>query len=102
MSIVAAALVLAGATLAFIGALGLLRMPTFFERVHPPTMGTTLGAWLIIGGSIAWFAFVEGRLALHEAAIGLFLVVTTPDTYLLLGQAALARDAAKAAPEAEP
>jgi multicomponent K+:H+ antiporter subunit G len=91
MSVVAAALVLAGSALAFIGALGLLRMPTFFERVHPPTMGTTLGAWLIIAGSLAYFGFVEGRLALHEVAIGMFLVITTPVTYLLLGRAALAR-----------
>ena len=83
---------LAGALLAFIGCLGLLRMPTFFERVHPPTMGTTLGAWLIIGGSLLYFGVVEGRPVFHEAVIGLFLVITTPVTYLLLGRAALARD----------
>ena len=95
MSVLAAALVLAGALLAFIGCLGLLRMPTFFERVHPPTMGTTLGAWLIIGGSLLHFGVVEGRLVLHEAIIGVLLAVTTPVTYLLLGRAALSRDAVR-------
>ena len=94
MSVFAASLVLAGALLAFIGCVGLLRMPTFFERVHPPTMGTTLGAWLIIGGSLLYFGVVEGRPVFHEAVIGLFLVITTPVTYLLLGRAALARDGA--------
>ena len=33
---------LAAATVSFIiGTLGLLRLPTFYERVHAPTMGTT-------------------------------------------------------------
>jgi multicomponent K+:H+ antiporter subunit G len=101
MNVLAAALVLAGSLLAFVGALGLLRMPTFFERVHPPTMGTTLGAWLIIGGSLLYAGLVEGRPVLHEAAIGLFLMITTPVTYLLLGRAALARgDVAPASPPA--
>jgi multicomponent K+:H+ antiporter subunit G len=98
MSVFAAALVLAGAILAFIGCLGLLRMPTFFERVHPPTMGTTLGAWLIIAGSMLYFGLVEGRPVFHEVAIGFFLLVTTPVTYLLLGRAALARGNPPAGP----
>jgi len=104
MSLAAAALVLGGALLAVLGALGLARMPTFFERVHPPTMGTTLGAWLVIAGSILHFGLVEGRPVFHEAAIGLFLLVTTPVTYLLLGRAALARDEAtgSAPPPADP
>ena len=101
MSVLAAALVLLGAFLAFVGALGLLRMPTFYERVHPPTMGTTLGAWLIIAGSLVQFGLVEGRPALHEVAIGIFLVITTPVTYLLLGRAALARDEARPQPPPE-
>lgn len=100
MNVVAASLVLAGALLAFIGALGLVRMPTFFERVHPPTMGTTLGAWLIIGGSLLFVGLAESRLVLHEVAIGAFLMITTPITYLLLGRAALARgDVAQPPPE---
>ena len=99
MSLAAALLVLAGALFAFVGAVGLLRMPTFFERVHPPTMGTTLGAGMVIAGSILHFGVVEGRPVFHEAAIALFIVVTTPVTYLLLGRAALARDEA---PPADP
>ena len=43
MSLLVALLVLAGALFAFIGSLGLVRLGTFFERAHPPTMGTTLG-----------------------------------------------------------
>ena len=104
LSAAAGILVVLGAFLAFSGSLGLLRLETFYERLHPPTMGTTLGAWLVIAGSILHFGLVEGRPVFHEAAIGLFLLVTTPVTYLLLGRAALARDeaAGSAPPPADP
>jgi multicomponent K+:H+ antiporter subunit G len=36
--IVIAVLVLAGAALALLGSIGLLRLPTFFERVHAPAI----------------------------------------------------------------
>jgi multicomponent K+:H+ antiporter subunit G len=92
MTTVAALLVFAGALLAFLGSLGLLRMKTFFERVHPPTMGTTLGTVLVLAGSLLNFTALESRLVLHEILIALFVTVTTPVTYLLLGRAALRRD----------
>ena len=92
MTTVAALLVLAGALLAFLGSLGLLRMKTFFERVHPPTMGTTLGTALVLAGSMLYFSALESRLVLHEILIAVFMTVTTPVTYLLLGRAALRRE----------
>ena len=91
MTTVAAVLVLAGALLAFLGSLGLLRMKTFFERVHPPTMGTTLGTALVLAGSMLYFSALESRLVLHEILIAVLMTVTTPVTYLLLGRAALRR-----------
>ena len=91
MTTVAAVLVLAGALLAFLGSLGLLRMKTFFERVHPPTMGNTLGTALVLAGSMLYFSALESRPVLHEILIAVFMTVTTPVTYLLLGRAALRR-----------
>ena len=41
MSWAAGILIVLGALLAFSGSLGLLRLKSFYERVHPPTMGTT-------------------------------------------------------------
>jgi multicomponent K+:H+ antiporter subunit G len=92
MTTLAALLVLAGALLAFLGAVGLVRLGTFFERVHPPTMGTTLGTMLVLAGSMLYFSALHSRLMLHEILIGLFMTLTTPVTYLLLGRAALRRD----------
>jgi multicomponent K+:H+ antiporter subunit G len=91
VSELAALLVLAGALLAFSGSLGLLRLETFFERVHPPTMGTTLGTGLILLGSMLHFSALESRPVVHEVLIGLFMTLSTPVTYMLLVRAALHR-----------
>ena len=94
-AIVTALLVLAGASLAFIGSIGLLRMKTFYERVHPPTMGTTLGTGLVLIGSMVFFTVLESRPVVHEILIGVFMTFTTPVTYMLLVRAALHRDRAE-------
>jgi len=85
MTTATALLVFAGALLVFVGSLGLVRFDTFFERAHPPTMGTTLGTALILAGSMVHFG------ALHEILIGLLMFLGTPLTYTLLGRAALRR-----------
>lgn len=92
MSTAAALLVLAGASLALIGSVGLLRMKTFYERVHPPTMGTTLGTGLVLIGSMVFFTLHESRPVLHEILIGVFMTLNTPVTYMFLVRAALHRD----------
>lgn len=95
MTWAAGILVVLGALLAFGGSLGLVRLPTFYERVHPPTMGTTLGTGLILVGSMLHFTALEGRPVVHEILIGVFMTITTPVTYMLLVRAALYRDRAE-------
>ncbi|MES2786362.1 MAG: monovalent cation/H(+) antiporter subunit G [Pseudomonadota bacterium] len=95
MSTFAGILLVAGALVALAGSVGLLRMRTFYERVHPPTMGATLGAALVIAACVLHFSEVQGRLVLHHILIGLFMLVTTPVTFMMLVRAALYRDAAE-------
>ena len=87
-----AILALSGALLAFIGSLGLLRLRNFYQRVHAPTLGTTMGTFLMVAASITCFSVLHGRPVLHEILIGVFLTVTTPITLMLLVRAALYRD----------
>lgn len=87
-----ALLVLVGAALALIGSFGLLRLPTFYERVHPPTLGTTLGVGCTLAASMLLFSVLESRPVLHEIAIAAFVIVTTPVTYMLLMRAAVRRE----------
>ena len=95
MSTVAGILVLLGALLALAGSVGLLTLGSFYERVHPPTMGATLGTGLILIACVVHFSGVEGRLVLHHILIGVFMTITTPVTYMMLVRAALYRDAAE-------
>jgi multicomponent K+:H+ antiporter subunit G len=95
MTYAAALLVLSGAFLVLSGSLGLLRLKSFYERVHPPTMGTTLGTGLILVGSMLYFSALESRAVLHEILIGVFMTLSTPVTYMLLVRAALHRDRAE-------
>ena len=92
MSTTGAILVLLGAMLAFTGSLGLLRLKTFYERLHPPTMGTTRGTALVLIGSMLHFSGLGSRPVIHEIAIGVFMTLSTPVTYMLLVRAALHRE----------
>ena len=84
-----------GATLALIGSLGLLRLKSFYDRVHAPTLATTLGTAFVLIASIMMFSALELRPVLHEILIGIFTIVTTPVTFVLLVRAALHRDVAE-------
>lgn len=85
-------LVLSGALFAFIGSFGLLRLRNFYQRVHAPTLSTTLGTFLVLAASITCFSVLQSRPVFHELLIGVFLTVTTPITLMLLVRAALYRD----------
>jgi multicomponent K+:H+ antiporter subunit G len=85
-------LLLSGSAITLIGTLGLLRLKTFYDRVHAPTLGTTMGTMLILGASMLCFSVLQGRPVVHEILIGLFLTLTTPVTLILLARAAIYRD----------
>ncbi|MFX6957424.1 monovalent cation/H(+) antiporter subunit G, partial [Acinetobacter baumannii] len=65
---------------------------TFYQRVHAPTLGTTMGITFVLAASMIFFTVLERRLVVHEVLIGLFTLVTTPVTLMLLARAALYRD----------
>ncbi len=85
-------LVLLGAGFTLIGTIGLLRLPSFYERMHAPTLGSTWGTAGILLGSIVFFSVLQSRPVLHEVLIAAFVTVTTPVTLMLLARAALYRD----------
>ncbi len=85
-------LLLVGAALTLVGCLGLLRLDHFYERVHAPTLGTTLGIGCVLLASSLFFSVTASRPVLHEVLIAIFVIVTTPVTLMLLTRAALHRD----------
>jgi multicomponent K+:H+ antiporter subunit G len=91
-ALVVSVLLVGGSALTLVGALGLLRLRSFYERIHAPTLGTTLGMVAVLMASIVYFTVIEARIAFHEILIGVFITITTPITLMLLSRAALYRD----------
>jgi multicomponent K+:H+ antiporter subunit G len=90
------ALLLIGSSFIVVGAVGLVRLPDFFMRLHGPTKATTLG----VGGMLL-AAIVHGideGVTLRELLITVFLFLTAPVSAFLLGQAGLRRRVASRAP----
>ncbi|MGH6952014.1 MAG: monovalent cation/H(+) antiporter subunit G [Vitreimonas sp.] len=87
--------IVAGAAITLTGAIGLVRLKTFYQRVHAPTLGATMGTALILLGSVVCFSVLQTRPVLHEVLIAVFATVTTPVTLILLVRAALYRDRAE-------
>ncbi len=91
-ALLTALLLLLGAALALIGSFGLLRFGSFYERIHAPTLGSTLGIGFVLIASMLFFSVLQSRPVLHEVLITVLMVVTTPITLMLLARAALYRD----------
>ena len=91
LQMVVAALVLLGAALALLGSLGLLRLRTFFERVHTPSIIATMGCWCIMHATVLYFSVASGEVALHAILIALFVAMTVPVSTIYLMRDALFR-----------
>ena len=83
-----AALLVLGGVFTLIGAIGMLRFPDFFMRLHAPTKATTLGVGGVLLASLG-LTWALGGHGVHELLITLFLFVTAPVSANLMAQAAL-------------
>lgn len=79
-------LMLVGATFGFLAAVGVLRMPDVFLRMHASTKSATLGIALLMVGASLYF----GDLAVtaRSMAIVIFLFTTAPVAAHMIGRAA--------------
>ncbi len=94
-AILTAMLLIVGAAITLTGAVGLLRLRSFYQRVHAPTLGTTLGTACVALASMIHFSTLGSRLVVHELLIIVFVTVTTPISLMVLVRAATLRDAAE-------
>jgi multicomponent Na+:H+ antiporter subunit G len=83
------ALLLMGSGFCTIGAIGLIRMPDFYTRMHAASVTDTLGAGLILLGLMlqAGLTLVTAKLAI----VGLLILFTTPTATHALARAAFLR-----------
>ena len=92
-----AVFVVMGAAFAAVGSFGLVRMPTFFTRIHTPTLGSTAGVWCITLATIVYFSAQGASLFSHAILITLFVALTAPVTTIFLMRATLFRERQKGA-----
>jgi multicomponent Na+:H+ antiporter subunit G len=84
-----AALLVAGVAFCVIGAVGLIRMPDFYTRMHAASVADTLGAGLVLLGLIlqAGLSLVMAKLVI----IGMLILLTSPTAAHALARAAFLR-----------
>ncbi|MBQ9578406.1 MAG: monovalent cation/H(+) antiporter subunit G [Ottowia sp.] len=95
--VIEALLLLTSAALVLAASWALTRMDNFFQRMHPPALGYTLGAWCVCLACIVHFAALEGEVQWRFLIIAMLLAITAPITSMLLARAALFRGRRSAA-----
>jgi multicomponent K+:H+ antiporter subunit G len=83
-----AVMLVVGGLFALVGALGMLRLPDFFMRLHAPTKATTLGVGGVLIASMA-VSWMRGEFGVDELLITLFLFITAPVSANLMAKAAI-------------
>jgi len=94
-------LLLAGSVFCLVGALGLLRMPDFYTRVHAASLVETLGAGFILLGLIlqAGLTLVTAKLLM----MGLLIFFASPTASHALARSALLKGVRpRLVPDSEP
>ena len=91
VEVLTAALLVLSSLFALVGAVGLLGMKDFFQRMHPPALASTLGAWCVALASIVYFSAMKEAPVLHAWLIPILLAITVPVTTLLLARTGLFR-----------
>jgi multicomponent Na+:H+ antiporter subunit G len=79
----------AGGLFCIVGALGMLRMPDFYTRVHAASVTDSLGAGLVLAGLILQAG--ASLVAVKLVIIGLLIFFTSPAAAHALAKAALGR-----------
>ncbi|MBX4335981.1 monovalent cation/H(+) antiporter subunit G [Bartonella raoultii] len=80
-----------GSGLTLIGTIGLVRLSSFYKRLHMLSLSTSWGAGSILVASFLYSVFVDHHFVFHEVLLMLFLFVTIPVSSMLVSQAAAYR-----------
>ncbi|MBK1698018.1 monovalent cation/H(+) antiporter subunit G [Rhodovibrio salinarum] len=84
--IIAGVMILIGSLFVFVAAIGLVRMPDVYIRMHAATKAGTLGSGLLLLAVAVQADTLD--VVLRAVAAVLFLIATTPVAAHLLGRAA--------------
>jgi multicomponent K+:H+ antiporter subunit G len=88
-------LLIVGGLAALIGSFGLLRLRTFYMRLHAPVIAATLGTASVVIAAMLTSTALLDRPSVRELLILVLIVMTTPVTSMLLMRAAIYRNAVR-------
>jgi multicomponent K+:H+ antiporter subunit G len=91
VTVPAAVLLILGGLCTVIGSLGLLRLRSFYARMHGPSMGSTLGLGCVLLASMLLASALRRGVVVHEILITVFMITTAPISAMLLVRAAMSR-----------
>jgi multicomponent K+:H+ antiporter subunit G len=94
-------LLIVGGVLTLIGSMGLIRLQSFFARMHGPSLGNTLGAGCVLISSMLTSSALLERAVLHEIVIAACIFINSPVTAMMLMRAAGYRSKARGASNAQ-
>jgi multicomponent Na+:H+ antiporter subunit G len=81
-------LILLGAVLSFLSAIGLLRFPDVYTRSHAASKSSTLGVISILSGAFLFFWLIEGHVSARLILGIVFVFLTAPVAGHLICRAA--------------
>ena len=84
-------LLLASGAFTLLAGVGMVRLKTFFERMHPPALAFVAAAWCVTLATIVFFSSLGDQVSLQSWLIIILLSITVPITSFLLSRAALFR-----------
>src|SRR5690606_30230042 len=88
LELIASVLLLVGGVFIVIGALGMVKVPDFYTRLHAPTKATTLGIGCILVASMGLHALRGDGVSIQELVISVFLFITAPVSANMIAKAA--------------
>lgn len=100
VTIIAEVIMAAGAFFVLAGAIGMLRLNDFFERLHPASLKDSMGLPLIIGGLMLHYGV--DLMTMKLFLLFIFVLYTSPTAAHALGKTTmLARNADQTIEDAE-
>jgi multicomponent K+:H+ antiporter subunit G len=89
------ALLVASGIASIVAAVGLVRLRSFFMRMHPPALASTFRRLGSRAGVDAWFSALASRPVLHAWVIPILMAITVPVTTASLARAAVQETAGR-------
>ena len=87
IEVLASVLLIAGSVIVLIGAIGMIKLPDFYCRLHAAGVIDTMGAWLVLGGLL----LLSGNLVngFKVGMIGVLLFFIAPVVSHAIARAAI-------------